>query len=157
MYVEVICAARQVSFRRCLHASKFIRVLPPPSLSPCHSLPSVVRISFRVRGTHRPCFTRYRVRFFVCLGGWAACSLAEGGAQTAKRTSAMAGLVARFLPVVEAFFVANARDPKGVDLPPQEEQVWVCVCLRVLVLFHHFLLLLTLQYIYIYSLQCIPQ
>lgn len=35
--------------------------------------------------------------------------------QSAKRTNAMAGLVARFLPVVEAFFVANARDPKGSD------------------------------------------
>lgn len=28
----------------------------------------------------------------------------------------MAGLVARFLPVVEAFFVANARDPKGAEV-----------------------------------------
>lgn len=40
----------------------------------------------------------------------------ESGPQTAKRTSAMAGLVARFLPVVEAFFVANARDPKGAEV-----------------------------------------
>lgn len=44
-----------------------------------------------------------------------------GGAQSAKRTSAMAGLVARFLPIVEAFFVANARDPKGADKPLEEE------------------------------------
>lgn len=50
------------------------------------------------------------------------CATAESGAQTAKRTSAMAGLVARFLPVVEAFFVANARDPQGNE-PPNEEEV----------------------------------
>jgi len=31
----------------------------------------------------------------------------------------MAGLVARFLPVVEAFFVANARDPKGGEVTNQ--------------------------------------
>ena len=48
-------------------------------------------------------------------------SAAEIGAQTAKRTSAMAGLVARFLPVVEAFFVANARDPKDAEVPREEE------------------------------------
>lgn len=34
----------------------------------------------------------------------------------------MAGLVARFLPVVEAFFVANARDPQGNE-PTNEEEV----------------------------------
>lgn len=33
----------------------------------------------------------------------------------------MAGLVARFLPIVEAFFVANARDPKGADKLVEEE------------------------------------
>lgn len=44
------------------------------------------------------------------------CEAPESGPQTAKRTSAMAGLVARFLPVVEAFFVANARDPKGAEV-----------------------------------------
>lgn len=41
--------------------------------------------------------------------------------QSAKRTNAMAGLVARFLPVVEAFFVANARDPQGNDKPQEDE------------------------------------
>lgn len=50
---------------------------------------------------------------------------AESGAQTAKRTSAMAGLVARFLPVVEAFFVANARDPKGAEVPKDDEETEV--------------------------------
>jgi HECT-domain (ubiquitin-transferase) len=41
-------------------------------------------------------------------GGGAAAGIAEGG--KAKQTSAMAGLLARFLPMVEAFFVVNARD-----------------------------------------------
>lgn len=54
-------------------------------------------------------------------------SAAETGAQTAKRTSAMAGLVARFLPVVEAFFVANARDPKGAEVPREDESDEVCL------------------------------
>ena len=59
----------------------------------------------------------YRICVCVCFFTAAAFEEApESGPQTAKRTSAMAGLVARFLPVVEAFFVANARDPKGAEV-----------------------------------------
>jgi HECT-domain (ubiquitin-transferase) len=44
----------------------------------------------------------------AAAAGAGAGAIAEGG--KAKQTSAMAGLLARFLPMVEAFFVVNARD-----------------------------------------------
>lgn len=55
----------------------------------------------------------------------------ESGPQTTKRTSAMAGLVARFLPVIEAFFVANARDSKGAEVIVFASVLLVSLCVRV--------------------------
>lgn len=87
------------------------------------------RYSYRGRLFH---FSAIPVFILCCCGPVVWVRLAEGGgAQSAKRTSAMAGLVARFLPVVEAFFVANARDPKGVEKhSPEEEEEEVCVFFR---------------------------
>lgn len=84
----------------------------------------------RVRGISSPCA---HANDALCNSPLPLCvlavRLADGGALSSKRTSTMAGLVARFLPVVEAFFVANARDPKGGEKLSEEVQLHVEVVL----------------------------